>query len=55
MSARRADADARGAPWEAPVQATAALHSVVDGFLDADQTEVDGDTLPSLWAADRRG
>jgi hypothetical protein len=57
--ARRAYADARGAPWEAPLQAalqaTAALHSVVDGFLDAYQTEVDGDALLSLWAVDRRG
>ena len=57
--ARRAYADARGAPWEAPLQAalqaTAALHSVVHGFLDAYQTEIDGDALPSLWAADRPG
>lgn len=58
MSARRTDADARGpggATWEVPLRASAVLHSVVDGLLDADQTEVDGEALPNLWGADRRG
>ena len=56
--ARRAYADAKGEPWAEPLQAalraTAGMHGIVGGFLDAYQTELEGDALPSLWAADPR-
>jgi hypothetical protein len=54
---RRSLEDAAGPPWapalQRALQATAALRAAMEPFLAHYQTDIEGDTLPSLWAADR--
>jgi hypothetical protein len=46
---RQADGEPWGKPLREAFEATRTLRTVVGRFLDAYQTDLDNDTLPSLW------